>query len=320
MIQAKYYARVANLPPMSAPKLDTDLLYAKIIMFKNDYHVEKISTYSFSEPMRLVSIFSYICFSNITIMLCGLYVIKLRRYDEFNRFLKLLFNINEDIQNTVFWSVCSVIMVVNCVLLLSDTILIFISKRYSIYFMLNVIIIFLFVPAQFCVVSCCLNNEKNCNISNECFVRVPHSFALCNMIWFAHRVTNCFFVSIYFVAIAPSQTFAVISLLIFIITIAIIGITSVVYLCSKDNTKMCPKICNSITIVLLVISVITTWVFFTIICVDLTQHGLSVSHVGSIFISMLIPTLILGLSIAIKRHFKGKKKSDEEGQMLTTTF
>ncbi len=139
--------------------------------------------------------------------------------------------------------------------------------------------------------------------------RVPKSFALCHMIWFSHRVTNCFFVSLYFVAIAPSQTIAVISLFVCIITIVLIGITSVVYLCSKDNyTKQCPIICNSITIVLLVISVITTWVFFTIICVDLTQHGLSVSHVGSIFISMLIPTLILGLSIAIKRHFEGKKK------------
>ncbi len=120
--------------------------------------------------MRLASIFSYICFSNITIMLCGLYVIKLTRNDKFNRFLKSLFSTKEDLQNTAFLSVVFVIMFFNCVLFLGDVILVSISIRYSINYMLYFIIVGLFVPTKFCVVSCCLSkgaNEKICKIPNE---------------------------------------------------------------------------------------------------------------------------------------------------------
>ncbi len=51
-----------------------------------------------------------------------------------------------------------------------------------------------------------------CCISRPFIVRAVHCYALCNMLWFAHRVTNCFIVSIYFIAIAPSQTIAIITL------------------------------------------------------------------------------------------------------------
>ncbi len=79
------------------------------------------------------------------------------------------------------------------------------------------------------------------------------------MLWFAHCVANCFFVSIYFVAIAPSQTIAVISLLVSVITIVIVGLTLVIYhnnstsLTDSDNAQTataikCLKICNILKI------------------------------------------------------------------------
>ncbi len=172
-----------------------------------------------------------------------------------------------------------------------------------------------------------------CCFSHPFIVRAVHCYALCNMLWFAHRVANCFFVSIYFVAIAPSQTIAVISLLVSVITIVIVGLTLVIYhmlystnttFTDSDNaqtatTIKCLKICNILTILLMIICVIATLVFFTIIFVDLTQHGLSATHIGSILISMAIPTLILGLSIAIKRYFKSKEESDKGDGNISRT-
>ncbi len=146
-------------------------------------------------------------------------------------------------------------------------------------------------------------------ISRPFIVRAVHCYALCNMLWFAHRVANCFIVSICYMAIAPSQTIAVSALLLSAIVIIIAALTSVLHIFYSETLKKCLKVCNTLAVLLTVLSILATSVFFTIIFVDLTNHGLSATHVGSIILSMAIPTLILVMSFMLKRYFKRSQDS-----------
>ncbi len=85
----------------SAPKLDSDFSNAEIITLHSGDNIEQISTYSFSETSRLISIFSYICFSHFTAMLCGLCVIKLACSTS----IKILESFDKDFKKVAFWSV-----------------------------------------------------------------------------------------------------------------------------------------------------------------------------------------------------------------------
>ncbi len=44
------------------------------------------------------------------------------------------------------------------------------------------------------------------------YTHIILSYGICNILWFIHRTCNCFIVSLYFVAIAPAQTIAAITL------------------------------------------------------------------------------------------------------------
>ncbi len=143
-----------------------------------------------------------------------------------------------------------------------------------------------------------------CCISRPFIVRAVHCYALCNMLWFAHRVGNCFIVSIYFIAIAPSQTIAIITLLLCTILIIILALASIMHICCSTDTtttssEKCLNICNSLTILCIVLSFIATLFCFTIIFVDLTQHGLSSSTIGSTLLSISIPSLLFVLGVLI---------------------
>ncbi len=129
------------------------------------------------------------------------------------------------------------------------------------------------------------------------------------MLWFAHRVANCFIVSIGYMAIAPSQTIAVSTLILTAIVIVIAALTNVVHIFYSGTSRKCLKVCNTLAVLLTVFSIIATSVFFTIIFVDLTNHGLSATHVGSIILSMAIPTLIFVMSFMFKRYFKRSQQS-----------
>lgn len=84
-----------------------------------------------------------------------------------------------------------------------------------------------------------------------------------------------------------------------------------VHTCYSSTSRKLLKILNTLTISLTAFIVIATSVFFTIIFVDLTLHGLSASHVGSILLSMAIPTMIFGLSFIVKRKFNSHQSATD---------
>ncbi len=293
---------------MSSPKLDSDLLLARYRCNSYNDPYSDLEYYSFDNSMT-TCVITFVVFVNFTVMLCGLYVIKLAATLSTN---PLDYVLSTQIKGILFWSVFSVFLFINLTCFVVELYLssIFIFTLPFIYFFMNVPMICLFTLIEICVITVIGKNIKVsdhiCCIYRPFIVRAVHCYALCNMLWFAHRVANCFIVSIYFISVYPPQTIAVITLLLSTIIIVIAGLTSVILICYSNTTNKCSKICNTITILIIVLCIIITLVLFTIIFVDLTLHGLSASRIGSILLSMAIPSLIFALGLMIKRHLKRK--------------
>ncbi len=203
----------------------------------------------------------------------------------------------------LFWSAFSVFLVINLTCFLVE---LSIFHDSAIYFMLNLPMICFFTLIEIIAITFIGKDIEVCHriccISTPCIVRAVHYYALCNMLWFAHRVANCFIVSIYYIAVYPSETISIITLLLSTIIIIIFGITSVVFICSYNNTNKCVKGFNTIILFIIVICIITTLVLITIIFVDLTLHGLSASQIGSTLLAMAIPSVIFVLGLMIERQ------------------
>ena len=115
------------------------------------------------------------------------------------------------------------------------------DATFSLYYLsMNIPLIGLFTLVEICTITVLTKNvtisPRILCISQSKVVKAIQVYAICNILWFAHRVGNCFIVSIYFIAIAPSQTIAVVTLclsaiILFIIAIAVqlIFVTQQIY-------------------------------------------------------------------------------------------
>ncbi len=130
--------------------------------------------------------------------------------------------------------------------------------------------------------------------------RVLLNFGICNIIWFFHRVGNCCIVSLYFIAIAPAQTLAAITLCLSSVMMLVVTTAMILHICYSGffiKKKRCITTCKIILLLILFTCVVTVIVNFTLIFVDLTQHGLTGSDMGSIILSLIIPILTLIVSL-----------------------
>ena len=73
------------------------------------------------------------------------------------------------------------------------------------------------------------------------------------MFWFAHRVGNCFVVSMYFIAMSPAPTITVITLLLSFIVLLIAAISGVAFAYLHFfKQKHCEKLCKALILLLLI--------------------------------------------------------------------
>ena len=153
-----------------------------------------------------------------------------------------------------------------------------------------------------------------CCITKPVVVRAFQTYAICSIVWFAHRVGIWFIVSIYFIAASPSQTSIFIALCSSIILTCIIIIVVGVHSCYSSSESKIKNFFKIIMLVVFLISLSIVFVFFTLIFVDLTQHGLSSSGIGSIILSLLLPFVTLAITFVVKRYLKkGSSKEANEG-------
>ena len=240
---------------------------------------------------------------NMLIMLIGLYVIQ--QAFATNTVSKLLESWLESTETMtiLFWTTSVVLFVVNLTCLIVDFI-IFVS------IFLRVPLIVFFTLSEICIIHV-ITKKYRAN-SNLCS-RIVHNYATCNILWFAHRVGNCFIVSIYFIALAPSQTIAAITLCISAIVMFITVIAVGVRLCYSIN---CITVLKLLGLVITLIFALVFLITFTLIFVDLIQHGLSASDVGSVILSLAIPSLMLLVSFGVKRYLKDSSSNGYDNEKM----
>ena len=301
IVQAKYYARTSNISG-STPRLDSDRSFVTDECRSGNGRIK----YTISVRGHLVVAVVMTASLNILIMLIGLYFIQ--QAFATNTVSNLLESWMEstEMMNILFWSTAVVFFVVNLICLIIDISMFGDSLAYFIRWPL----IWLFICSEICIIHVITYKYRtNSNIRS----RIVRNYAICNILWFAHRVGNCFIVSIYFIALAPSQTIAAITLCISAIVMFIIVIAVGVRL---SYSKNCITVLKLFGLFITLICALVFLITFTLIFVDLTQHGLSASDVGSIILSLAIPSLLLLVSFGVKRYLKDSSSNGHDNETM----
>ena len=241
----------------------------------------------------------------LTIMSFGLYTLKLATTTSFYS-QKLVSIMSDRMTVIVFWSIFTVLLVVNMTCFSFEMVFLFISnmpKKISYCYP------YVFMILEIFTLLCCLSkhtilSSRICCISKHWIVRVIYSFAILNIFWFAHRAGKCFLISMCFIAISPATTLAIITLLVSLIVISIVAISSLTYICFLSNSRRCAKTCNVFTLLFMTLFLIVFVLFFSLMFVDFTNHNLSATSIGTVILSLTIPAIMLVVSLFVKGHLK----------------
>ena len=154
-----------------------------------------------------------------------------------------------------------------------------------------------------------------CSISKPLFVRAINSILLSTMMCFFHRLWNMFFVSIYFIAVAPASTLATIALFISVTLVVILAIASTSHTCCYSDSKHCAKILKILLLLFMISSLTSVLVFLTIIFITFTLNGLSATDIGSIVLSLTIPLVMFVISLFVKKYLEEARSSESRDSL-----
>ena len=154
-----------------------------------------------------------------------------------------------------------------------------------------------------------------CSISKPLFVRASNSILLSTVMCFFHRLWNMFFVSIYFIAVAPASTLATIALFISVTLVVILAIASISHTCCYSDSKHCAKILKILLLLLMISSLTSVLVFLTIIFITFTLNGLSTTDIGSIVLSLTIPLVMFVISLFVKKYLEEARSSESRDSL-----
>ena len=154
-----------------------------------------------------------------------------------------------------------------------------------------------------------LNNQNNRMIVNNKLHRIAHAFALCQIIWFIHRLVNDAIISIVFFIIAPAQTLGVVTLLLFTIASAIAFVAIILHI--GFTKKTCGFIFSVAIIGITVCGLLFVITLFFIVCID---NGLKSAGMGGLILSLFPPLVALLIGIVVKQKYKKYCNRDVEQQ------
>ena len=175
---------------------------------------------------------------------------------------------------------------------------------------LNLAIFFIEVILIWVIARNFVENTVVLGYSNRYLMRALHTLAMCQILWFLHRIGISFLVAAYFVALAPAQTLAAISLIYFVIIWTVIYVTMNLHYIKKIKKRSCILICKLIVLFLLYFAVVIILIFLTIMFNKLGKNGLTSSGLGSVIISLLAPTIVFIITLKLKKLFDKYFASD----------
>ena len=140
---------------------------------------------------------------------------------------------------TLYKSIAIVLTLVNMILSLSDLVFTISNNLHfggdSLMFIIFakiplVLMIFISETTFVCCITTRCKNQNNRMIVTNKLHRITHAFALCQIIWFMHRLVNDAIISVVFFIIAPAQTLGVVTLLLFAIASAIAFVAIILHI------------------------------------------------------------------------------------------
>lgn len=143
--------------------------------------------------------------------------------------------------------------------------------------------------------------------SNRYLLQAVHTLAVCHILWFLHRAGCSLLVAIFFVALAPTQTLAAITLMYFVIFSTILYLAFNFHYvrnmrCSRKSFRL---VCKLFVIFLFYFFVVGFLLLLTLLFNTLAANGLASSGLGKVILSLVAPTIVFVITLQLKKHLEG---------------
>ena len=309
-MQAKFYARSYG-GSLNELKMESDKL---IVIASYNYLLDSIQVFDREVYWYHMSIFYVL---NTIIAIVGTYSVsaglhKLTALSK-GRFISLTIDQVDDL----YWAVVIVCGVVNFVITVMNLYFALIygflnletstSFKYPALILLCIIeIVSLFVFSKNFKTT-----DSVCCFSHRHMLRVIHTLAWCQLVWFLHHVGSNLLVAIFFITIAPAQTLAAITLLYLVLVCTILYIAYNINSFRKYR-RCCKRKCKLFITSVLYLFTVAFISLLTLIFNDLADNGLTSSGLGSIILSLVAPTIVFIITLKLKRQLGSFFKPPEE--------
>ena len=172
----------------------------------------------------------------------------------------------------------------------------------SIYLILKTVLVFLIFTSDITV--SCFNT---CKHRRGCSSAM-YALALCQIIWFLHRLAADIIIFVIAFTVAPAQTLGIVTLLLSTIVCAVLFVSLLLKKCQAGcNCRSCtcnrntfPTICCTFLIAICTVGLIFT---VTLIFIALVDNGLQSAGVGGFILSLVPPTAVFVIGLCINREF-----------------
>ena len=157
-------------------------------------------------------------------------------------------------------------------------------------------------------------DQNNGMTMNKKRYRIAHAFALCQIIWFMHRLVNDAIISIIFFIIAPAQTLGIITFLLFVIASTIAFVAIILHKGLKRKTCLflfCVAL-NGIIICGLLFVITLLYIVFV-------DNGLKSAEIGGFILSLVPPLAVFVIGFIVNRKYYNYFRSNTSTALVDVT-
>ena len=177
--------------------------------------------------------------------------------------------------------------------------------NYDFYILTSYLIIKSFLVAIICISDLVVSCFYMCRSKYSYQGKIMHALALCQFIWFVHRLATDAIISIIEFVIAPAQTLGLITLLLSILVCAILFVSSLFQKYQACCTSRCTCERNILSTIFCstLIAIFTVGLVFTITLLfkSLVDNDLQSAGIGGFILSLIPPTVIFVIGLCVNR-------------------
>ena len=142
----------------------------------------------------------------------------------------------------------------------------------------------------------CLSTLKH---SQKTFHGIMHALALCQIVWFVHRLATYAIISAIVFVIAPAQTLSTVTLLLSTVVCAIFFVSSLF----KKRCRCCStEILSIFCTIFIAICTIGLIITITVLFIGLVDNGLQSAGIGGFILSLVPSTTVFVIGLCVNRE------------------